>query len=44
MDVFSPVKGLIKLDEISIDNKVFKLHHKATFVILIVCSLLVTSK
>ncbi len=43
-DVFGNVKGLIKLDSICIDNNVFRLHYKATFVILIVCSLLVTSK
>ncbi len=43
-DVFSPVKGLIKLDSVCIDNNVFRLHYKATFVILIVCSLLVTSR
>ena len=43
-DVFGSVKGLIKLDSVCIDNKVFRLHYKATFVILVVASLLVTSK
>ena len=43
-DVFGPVKGLIKLDEVCIDNNVFRLHYKATFIVLVVCSLLVTSK
>eukprot|EP00095_Tigriopus_kingsejongensis_P005712 maker-scaffold459_size165548-snap-gene-0.21 protein:Tk05712 transcript:maker-scaffold459_size165548-snap-gene-0.21-mRNA-1 annotation:"innexin inx2" len=43
-DVFGSVKDLIKLDSICIDNNVFRLHYKATFVILVVCSLLVTSR
>ena len=42
-DVFTPVKGLIKLETICIDNNVFRLHYKATFTILMVASLLVTS-
>ena len=43
-DVFTPVKGLMKLETICIDNNVFRLHYKATFIILAVCSILVTSK
>ena len=43
-DVFGSVKGLIKLDSICIDNNVFRLHYKATCIILIVASLLVTSR
>ena len=43
-DVFTPVKGLIKLDTIYIDNNVFRLHYKATFIVLVVASLLVTSR
>ena len=43
-DVFGSVKGLVKLDTICIDNNVFRLHYKATFIILIVASLLVTSR
>lgn len=43
-DVFGSVKGLIKLDSVCIDNNVFRLHYKATFIILVVCSLLVTSR
>ena len=42
--VFTPVKGLIKLESICIDNNVFRLHYKATFIILVVASLLVTSR
>ena len=43
-DVFGSVKGLIKLDAVCIDNLVFRLHYKATFIILVVASLLVTSR
>ena len=44
LDVFGTVKGLIKLDKVCIDNNVFRLHYKATFIILLAASLLVTSK
>jgi len=43
-DVFGSVKGLLKLERICIDNNVFRLHYKATAIILIVASLLVTSR
>ena len=43
-DVFGDVKNLVKLESICIDNNVFRLHYKATFVILVLASLLVTSK
>ena len=43
-DVFGDVKALIKFESIAIDNFVFRLHYKASFVILIVASILVTSK
>ena len=43
-DVFGQVKSLIKLEEISIDNNVFRLHYKVTGVILIMATLLVTSR
>jgi len=43
-DVFGHVKDFIKLDEICIDNNVFRLHYKATFVILLTASTLVTAK
>ena len=29
-DVFSPVKALVKLDEICIDNNIFRLHYKVS--------------
>ncbi|XP_043275151.1 innexin inx2 [Venturia canescens] len=43
-DVFGSVKGLLKLDAVCIDNNVFRLHYKATVVLLIAFSLLVTSR
>ncbi|XP_017784565.1 PREDICTED: innexin inx2 [Nicrophorus vespilloides] len=43
-DVFGSVKGLLKIDAVCIDNNVFRLHYKATVVILIAFSLLVTSR
>ena|SRR6218665_1682609 len=42
-DVFSNVRGLVKFDQYSIDNNVFRLHYKATVIFLIAFSLLVTS-
>ena len=43
-DVFGSVKSLLKLDSVCIDNNVFRLHYKATVVILVAFSLLVTSR
>jgi len=43
-DVFGSVKGLLHLDTICIDNNIFRLHYKATVIVLITCSLLVTSR
>jgi len=43
-DIFGSVKGLIKLDTICIDNNIFRLHYKATFIVLVISSLLVTSR
>lgn len=43
-DVFGSVKGLLKIDQICIDNNVFRLHYKATVVILVAFSLIVTSR
>ncbi|XP_014222354.1 innexin inx2 [Trichogramma pretiosum] len=43
-DVFGSVKGLLKLDAVCIDNNIFKMHYKATFIILVAFSLLVTSR
>lgn len=43
-DVFGSVKGLLKLDQVCIDNNIFRLHYKATVVFLVISSLMVTSK
>uniref|UniRef100_A0A0K8TLK0 Innexin n=1 Tax=Tabanus bromius TaxID=304241 RepID=A0A0K8TLK0_TABBR len=43
-DVFGSVKGLLKLDQVCIDNNIFRMHYKATVIILIAFSLLVTSR
>ena len=43
-DVFGSVKGLLKLDSVNIDNTIFRLHYKATVIVLICLSLLVTSR
>lgn len=43
-DVFGSVKGLLKIDQVCIDNNVFRMHYKATVIILIAFSLLVTSR
>lgn len=43
-DVFGSVKGLLKLDQVCIDNNMFRLHYKATVIVLIAFSLLVTSR
>jgi innexin len=43
-DVFGSVKGLLKLDQVCIDNNIFRLHYKATVIILVAFSLLVTSR
>lgn len=42
-DVFSSVRSLVKLDQVCIDNNVFRLHYKATVIFLVAFSLLVTS-
>lgn len=43
-DVFGSVKGLLKIDSICIDNNIFRLHYKATVIILVAFSLIVTSR
>ncbi|XP_055841964.1 innexin inx2 [Episyrphus balteatus] len=43
-DVFGSVKGLLKIDQVCIDNNVFRMHYKATVIILVAFSLLVTSR
>lgn len=43
-DVFGSLKGLLRIDAVCIDNNVFRLHYKATVIILVAFSLLVTSR
>lgn len=42
--VFGSLKGLLKIDGVTIDNNVFRLHYKVTVVALIAFSILVTSR
>jgi hypothetical protein len=42
--VFGSLKGLLRIDSVCIDNNVFRLHYKATVIILVAFSLLVTSR
>ena len=42
-ELFGSVRRLIKLDQVCIDNNVFRLHYKATVIFLVAFSLLVTS-
>lgn len=43
LEIFNSIKDLLKIDCVRIDNNIFRLHYKATVIILIVCSLFVTS-
>lgn len=43
LEIFGSIKDLLKIDRVSIDNNFFRLHYKVTFIVLIVCTLLVTS-
>lgn len=43
--LFGAVRGLIgKRGEVNIDNEVFRLHYRASFIVMIMASILVTSK
>ncbi|XP_045476578.1 innexin inx2-like [Harmonia axyridis] len=44
IDFIYSVKSLIKIDQIHTDNNVFKLHYKFTVIMLIIFSILLTSK
>jgi len=44
LDIFHGLLGFLKFDSVCIDNNVFRLHYKATVMILVICSLLVTSR
>lgn len=42
-DVFGALQGYLKFDSVCIDNNIFRLHYKATFLVFVTASLLVTS-
>lgn len=44
IDFLNSFKSLIKLEKIHTDNNIFKLHYKFTVIMLIVFSILLTSK
>ena len=41
---FDSIKGYLKFDDVWIDNIVFRLHYKATFIIFVTASLFLTSR
>ncbi|XP_023237364.1 innexin inx2-like [Centruroides sculpturatus] len=43
-DIFDSLRALLKVDRVSIDNDVFRLHYKFTVLILIAFSIVVTSR
>lgn len=44
LDLFTSVKNLLKIDQVCIDNNTFRLHYKATVILLFICSIMVTAK
>ena len=44
LDIFSQFSGFLKFDKVCIDNNVFRLHYKATVMVLVCASVLVTSR
>jgi len=44
MDVFGSLRSVLKIDEVCVDNNVFRLHYKVTVIFLLACSVLVTSR
>ena len=44
LDLFQGILRFLKFDSVCIDNNVFRLHYKATVMILVICSVLVTSR
>jgi len=44
LDIFSGFLQFLKFDAVCIDNNVFRLHYKATLMILLIASVLVTSR
>lgn len=44
MDFLNSLKALLKVEKVHIDNNVFKLHYKVTVILLVVFSILLSSK
>ena len=44
LDIFQGFTKYLKFDAVCIDNNVFRLHYKVTVMILIIASVLVTSR
>ncbi|XP_040564164.1 innexin inx2 [Lepeophtheirus salmonis] len=44
LGVFQPLTAFLKLDSVWIDNNVFRLHYKATVMVFVAASLMVTSR
>lgn len=44
MDFLNSLKALLKVEKVHIDNNVFKLHYKVTVILLVVFSVLLSSK
>ncbi|KAJ0177401.1 hypothetical protein K1T71_007410 [Dendrolimus kikuchii] len=44
IDLFMPFRSFLKFENVCIDNNVFRMHYKLTVIILLVFTLLVTSK
>jgi len=44
LDIFSGFLQFLKFDAVCIDNNVFRLHYKATVMVLVMASVLVTSR
>jgi hypothetical protein len=44
LGLFKQVSGFLKLDSVWIDNSIFRLHYKATVLVFVTASLLVTSR
>lgn len=44
MDVFGSLRSVLKIDQVCVDNNVFRLHYKVTVIFLLACSVLVTSR
>lgn len=44
IEIFTSIKGLLKIESVCVDNNVFRLHYKLTALLLCICSILVTCR